>query len=159
MKEIIGYKAFNEGLINRYGVKFEQGLTYSIPGTARFGNDGNGFHLCTYLEDTLRYFDALEENIDICRVLGSGDMHVYNDDYYGYYDMYAVSQLKILHLLSKEEILAETNKMWFERLKRFIMGYRISQSELENILANNCSDYQKEELKKIYKYYQNKSNF
>ena len=43
---IIGYKAFDKGLINRYGTKFEVGKIYIAEGAIKFGNQGNGFHLC-----------------------------------------------------------------------------------------------------------------
>ena len=97
---IIGYKAFDKGLINRYGTKFEVGKIYIAEGAVKFGNQGNGFHLCKNMEDTFRYFDAMESEIDICKVKGSGDAIEYYDEYYGYYDMFAVSELEILKKLS-----------------------------------------------------------
>ena len=40
---IKGYKAFDNGLINRYGKKFELEKTYTTEGKISFGNNGNGF--------------------------------------------------------------------------------------------------------------------
>ena len=57
---------FNDDLTNRYGTKFEVGKTYHANGDIKFGNDGNGFHMCKNIEDTLRYFDAFNDNIRIC---------------------------------------------------------------------------------------------
>ena len=90
--EVKGYKAFNKGLTNRYGRKFELGKKYSTTGEISFGNDGNGFHFCKNIEDTLRYFDAVNDEISICEVKGSGDRILKEDEYYGYYEMYIVEK-------------------------------------------------------------------
>ena len=66
--EIRGYKAFNKDMTNRYGVEFKVGSVYEVEGDARFGNDGNGFHFCKRLEDTLRYFDGMGDEIQIAEV-------------------------------------------------------------------------------------------
>ena len=63
---MIGFKVFDYGLINRYGFKYELNKTYHTDGELRFGIDGNGFHMCKNIEDTLRYFDAFNDNIRIC---------------------------------------------------------------------------------------------
>ncbi len=60
---MIGYKCFNSDLTNRYGSKFEVGKTYHAKGDIKFGNNGNGFHMCKNMEDTLRYFDAFNDNV------------------------------------------------------------------------------------------------
>ena len=70
--EIIGYKCFNKDLLNRYGKKFRLGKIYITEGSIKFGNSGNGFHLCKNMENTFRYFDAMNENVDICKVRASG---------------------------------------------------------------------------------------
>lgn len=69
---ITGYKCFNKDLINRYGMQFEVGKIYSVNGNISFGNNGNDFHMCVRLEDTLRYFDSFTQEIDICEVIGYG---------------------------------------------------------------------------------------
>ena len=86
---IKGYKCFNKNLINRYGIPFEVGKTYKVDGNISFGNNGNGFHMCVNLEDTLRYFDGFNTEIDICEVIGDGNFVLFEDNYYGYYDMYS----------------------------------------------------------------------
>ena len=57
---MLGYKCFNENLTNRYNTKFEIGKIYHVNGNIKFGNNGNGFHICKNLEDTLRYFNSFE---------------------------------------------------------------------------------------------------
>ena len=39
--EIKGYKAFNHDLTNRYGEKFNEGVTYYVNGPIKYGNNGN----------------------------------------------------------------------------------------------------------------------
>lgn len=129
--QIIGYKCFNEDLTNRYGTKFEVGKIYIAQGAIKFGNNGNGFHLCKNIEDTFRYFDAMEGTVSICQVKGSGEMVSYFDDYYGYYDMYAVEKLEILKLLTREEIVGIGLSIGYERVKRFIAGFKLNQEEIE----------------------------
>ena len=51
--EVIGYKCFNEDLTNSYGKKFAIGQIYITTGALKFGNNGNGFHLCKNIEDIL----------------------------------------------------------------------------------------------------------
>ena len=48
--ELNGFKCFNKGLINRYGMQFELNKVYHCDGEIIFGNHGNGFHMCKYLE-------------------------------------------------------------------------------------------------------------
>ena len=96
-----GYKAFNADLTNRYGVPFIEGGKYSVDGPAVFGNSGNGFHFCERLEDTLRYFDAMNDDVKIAEVIGSGKMVEANDEYYGYYDMFSATELEVIRILSR----------------------------------------------------------
>ena len=67
MEEIHGYKAFNKDKTNRYGRLFIDGETYQINEMPSFGNKGVGFHFCKRLEDTLRYFPAMKEEIEMFR--------------------------------------------------------------------------------------------
>lgn len=128
--EIRGYKAFDKNMNNRYGQHFEEGETYSVSGDISYGNNGNGIHFCERLEDTLRYFDAMNGEVTIAEVIGSGDIVESFDDYYGYYNMYSAQELKVVRALSRFEIvspyLAMTN---IERVKRFVQGYRLTSVE------------------------------
>lgn len=128
---IIGYKCFNEDMTNRYGMKFSIGKIYIAKGTIKFGNNGNGFHICTNIEDTFRYFDVKNKDFNICEVIGSGKTVKYDDEYYGYYDMYSVEQLEIIKKLSRKEIIDIGLDLDFLRTKRFIQGIKLSGYELE----------------------------
>ena len=64
MDEVKGYKAFNKDATNRYGRPFTEGETYRITGELQFGNDGNGFHMCTSLCDVFRYVNAIDDDIN-----------------------------------------------------------------------------------------------
>ena len=92
---IRGYKAFNADLTNRYGIPFEEGKKYSVNGHAVFGNHGNGFHFCERLEDTLRYSDALKEDVIITKVTALGNVIEFSDEYYGYFDLYVTDKIRI----------------------------------------------------------------
>ena len=124
-----GYKSFNADMTNTYGKKFEVGKIYTVNGPIKFGNSGNGFHICKNIEDTFRYFDT--NNIAVCEVNGFGKKVKYEDEYYGFYDMYAVEKIEILKLLRRREILEymlETNP---ERVARFIQLFNLYDDEIE----------------------------
>ena len=128
---IIGYKAFNSDLTNRYGIKFEIGKIYLSTGAIRFGNNGNGFHLCKNIEDTFRYFDT--QKMTVCKVIGSGDFAENNsqeDDYYGFSDMYAVEKLQVLKELTRMEIIQEGLKLNEIRAHRFVSLYPLTEEEI-----------------------------
>ncbi len=145
--EVIGYKCFNEDLSNRYKVPFEVGKTYEIDGDVKFGNDGNGFHFCKNIEDTLRYFDT--SSCSICLVKGSGKVFSYDDDYNGFYDMYVAEKIEIIKKLSREEIIDIGLNLYDYRLYRFIQLFKLSCDEIEQFkekfsndkILNNYIDY------------------
>ena len=101
---VIGYKGFNKDFTNRYGNKFEIGKVYHADGEIKWGNNGNGFHLCTNIEDCFRYVDS--DTSVITEVIGFGKMKEYDDEYYGYYDMYVCENLRIVRVISREEIIS-----------------------------------------------------
>ena len=77
--EIIGYKCFNKGLLTNNNLKIEINMIYHCNDDISFGK--NGFHFCLNLEDTLRYFDAFNESVDITIVKGFGNIISYNETY------------------------------------------------------------------------------
>ena len=95
----------------------------------KFGNNGNGFHMCKNMEDTFRYFDST--NIAVCEVNGFGKKKLYDDEYYGFYDMYAVEKIEILKLLKRKEILDYMLKLYPERVKRFIQLFKLYDDEIK----------------------------
>lgn len=129
-EKVIGYKCFNKGLTNRYGYQFEVGKTYHCDKEIQFGNDGHGFHMCKRLEDTFRYFDTTNGEIDICAVTGFGTIHKIDDEYNGYYDMYSCEYLKIKKLLTRGEIIAYGLKLSPFRAERFIQTLSMTPEEV-----------------------------
>ena len=145
---MLGYKAFDENLINRYGTKLELEKEYTIDGEIKFGS--NGFHFCTYLEDTLRYVDGTNAVIAIVESLG--DLQKYDDEYNGYYDMFVTNKIKIIKVLTKEDIFNYMFKLPKFRLIRLISSYFQFNEEdlqmLEMLYLNN------DNIIKAIKYYQ-----
>ena len=156
---IFGYKCFNKGLTNRYGYKFEVGKEYIRTGEIKFGNNGNGFHFCKNIEDTFRYFNAMEEEIEVCLVIGDGACEKYEDTYNEYYDLYSVEKLKIVKVLTREEIINIGINLDEIRVKRFIQGFKLNSQEIElfkdkfqnNISVINVILYYQDKDKEVYK--------
>ena len=127
-----GYKAFNSNETNRYGKEYKENTTYYTEGPLKFGNHGNGFHFCKRLEDTLRYFPAMEEEVQIAEVTSLEDYVEYEDDYYGYYDIYAARVLRIDRFIPREEII----NMYLDldvpsRVIRFVASYKLTPEEID----------------------------
>lgn len=132
--EKIGYKCFNKDMTNRYGNKFEIGHTYSVSGEIKFGNSGNGFHFCTNFEDCFRYFSTFDEEISLCLVKGYGNISCYNDEYYGFYDMFCSSNIEIIKEISREEIIQMALHLNEIRICRFIQLFKLNNNEKNMIL-------------------------
>ena len=143
-----GYKGFNGNKTNRYGYTFEEGKTYKIDGDISFGNEGNGFHMCTSLSDVFRYFD---DDIVVARVIGYGNTVCYNDEYNGYYEMYAVSNLYITKFLTREEIVDKMLKCSDIDTLKFISTYVLNEEEKKLFLQKYNQDIK---MKKYILYYQ-----
>ncbi len=126
---IEGYKCFNADFTNQYGKKFEVGKIYTATGKIKFKN--NGFHLCTYIEDVFRFFDAKNKEIIICKVKGTGNFSSSNDEYNGYFDMYSVEKIEIIKKLTREEIIQIGLSLNDDRAFRFIQGYTLTQEEIK----------------------------
>ena len=133
---IIGYKCFDKGLINKYGKKFSVGKIYIMPNTIKFGQNCKGFHMCKRIEDTFRYFEALKNEVEVCLVKGSGKIIESYDDYYGYYDIYSVEKIEILKQLSREEIINEGLNMSAPRAKRFVSTLKLTREEIQLFKEN-----------------------
>lgn len=159
--EVKGYKAFNKGLTNRYGRKFEIGKQYSLDGKISFGNKGNGFHFCKNIEDTLRYFDGVDEEIEIAEVIGSGEIVTNEDEYNGFYDMYSAQRIKINKKIERQEIVNMflTTITIEPRVVRFIQLFRLTEKEIEMFKLKyggylqimNAIAYYQEGKKDVYK--------
>lgn len=159
---VFGYKCFNSDLTNCYNFKFKLGNSYHIDGTIKFGIDGNGFHMCERLEDTLRYFGSMNIDISICEVVGSGDIVTYSDDYNEYYDMYSVSDIKIIRKLERDEIIHMMLNVNENRVIRFIQFFKLLDEEIDmfekkfcknEMIINTLNYYQKGEKNAYSKKY------
>ena len=148
---IIGFKCFNKNLTNRYGFQYKIGKTYNAKGKIKFGNDGNGFHFCKNLEDTLRYYDALKEQVDICLVVGFGNIVMYEDTYNEYYDMYASENMIILRKLSRDEIIKYAYNLRWPRINRFLSGFLLTAEEIKIFKSKF---YNKQDIINTIEYYQ-----
>ncbi len=126
-----GYKCFNKDLINNYGMQFDCGKIYKVEGNVKFGNNGNGFHFCSNIEDTLRYFDSFNNEIIICEVIGFGKIKSYEDNYNEYYDMYVASELLITKVLTREEIIKLGLDLPINKVNRFIQGFKLTKEEIQ----------------------------
>ena len=145
---VIGYKVLNSDMTNRYGDKYVIGKTYHAEGELKWGNLGNGFHLCTNLEDCFRYVKAKDSLIT--EVIGFGKLLEYNDEYYGYYDMYVAEYMRIIRIISRDEIINASKFLSDDRLVRLIQTYPMSDEEVEDV-----SEHAKDKIKvlKAIKYY------
>ena len=151
--EIKGFKAFNKDHTNRYGVPFEEGKSYHVDGPISFGNDGNGFHMCTHLSDVFRYFDP--ENVDVAEVIGSGEYVVEDIEDWSepYYDMYAVSDIYIDKFLSREEIIERMCDVSASDVKKFFATYNPTDDEAIRILRGNRGRFEHYKALAAYLYY------
>ena len=144
---MFGYKVFYNGLIDSFGNKHTIGTKYKLDGEVKWSQ--NGFHFCKRPEDTLRNFDDFNNKLEIALIHASGNIVEYDDEYYGYYDMFASSEYKIIRVMSREEIVREvlTSKNIF-RQKRLLERMRLTEEQLK--LFKGLS----EELDDVISYYQ-----
>ena len=125
---IKGFKCFYSGLTNAFGQKLQLDKKYVYDGKVEFKS--SGYHLCTNLEDTLRYFDGVNKSIDICEVIGFPEYIKLEDEYYGYYDMYACQCILLTKILTRNEIIKKADRMHALAFKRFAAGYKLTEEEL-----------------------------
>lgn len=134
MKKIIGYKSLDKDYKDISGNILEENKTYHVDGNVVYGNGGNGYHFAKKLEDTLRYQLKDEDYLtrpNIAKVVGFGNIVESYDDYYGYYELYAAENIKILKYLSEEEIIAYALKLNETRMLRFVSSYRLNKDEIK----------------------------
>lgn len=135
---MIGYKSFDPNCKDQYGNSYEVGKKYHSVDSPNFGH--SGFHFCSRPEDTLRYASS-NQNFDIYLIEASGNIVLYNDEYYGYYDMYSSEYMRILRYVSRFEvvhgIVSSNNE---DRINRLISLTKLSKDEIEYILKNTKSE-------------------
>ena len=148
---IKGFKCFYSGLVNAFGQQLELDKKYVYDGPVKFKS--GGYHLCTNLEDTLRYFDD-DKGIDICEVVGYPKYIKYDDEYYGYYDMYACQGILLKKILTRDEIISKADEMNPIAFKRFSTGYKLTKDELSYFKNKYRSQY--DVLYHLIYYYEDK---
>lgn len=134
MKKIIGYKSVDKNYKDISGNIVEEHKTYHVDGDIIYGNGGNGYHFAKKLEDTLRYQLSDEDFLtrpNIAKVIGFGDIVESFDEYYGYYELYAASNIKILKYLKEDEIIAYALSLREDRMLRFVSLYRLNSNEIK----------------------------
>lgn len=124
---IQGYKCFHKGLIDNDGCQYEVGKVYH---TKEFMEKDHGFHVCTNLEDTLRNFDAMNSEVDIALVNCFGKLNKFNDENYGFYDMYLAENIVIKKVLTREEIINYALNLDPESIKRFLTLFKLTEEEI-----------------------------
>ena len=100
-----GYKVLDRGLINQYGVPYELGKKYYLIGELVWSK--NGFHFCERPEDTLKFIEYFDSDIDMTEVECTGDIITRDDEYYGFYDMHASTEMIIKRIIPREEYFKE----------------------------------------------------
>lgn len=134
MNEIIGYKSVDKNYKDISGNILEENKIYHVDGNIVYGNGGNGYHFAKKLEDTLRYQlndDDFLTRPNIAKVIGFGDIVESFDEYYGYYELYAASNIKILKYLKEDEIIAYALSLREDRMLRFVSLYRLNSNEIK----------------------------
>ena len=146
---MLGYKALDDNLINRYGFQYEVGKTYYLDGDLKWMK--NGFHFCTRPEDTLRYVNGCCD-YKIVEVRGYGDLIKYDDEQYDFYDMYVSSIMDIIRIIPREELFDMIINTYDDRVKRFIILSELNEEE-KKIIINKYPN-----LEFYINYYQNKEH-
>ena len=154
MNRVVGYEAFNN-MKDCFGNEYQVGETYETSGPIKFKE--NGFHFCTHISDVFRYCDGFDENTVVCEVIGSGDLHRYDDEIYDYLDMYSSSKFEVSKILSREEIVATAMSDGTISVLRLIAGYKLNDEEIALILSR----FNEDAVRKYIDYYQknNKAAF
>ena len=72
----------------------------------------------------------MNEEICICEVIGLGNKKQYDDEYYGYYDMYSVEKIKIIRIVPRIEIINIGLNLNEVRISRLIQGLKLTKDEI-----------------------------
>ena len=130
MEYKVSYKAYNRGLINQFGEKFEIGKKYTVENELKWQR--NGFHFSSNLEDVFRFYPNNEE-LDICQVLGSGEIQTREDTFYDYETHYS-SEITITKILSREEVIEYAKNLDDYRFCRFVSGFKLTEEEINYLM-------------------------
>lgn len=144
---MFGYKVFYKGLKDSFGNEHTLGKKYKLDEEVKWSQ--NGFHFCKRPEDTLRNFDDFNNELEIALIEASGNIVEYDDEYYGYYDMFASSEYKIIRVMSRDEIVRNVlTSRNILRQKRLLERMRLTESQLKHFKGLSI------ELDDVISYYQ-----
>lgn len=128
--KVFGFKIFNKDFTNRYHKKFKVGKSYQVKGEIKWGPDGNGFHMCTVLQDCFRFFEHQE--VIVTRVIGSGRKICRDYEYCGNLDMYVCEKLKVLEVIPWSEVLTIILELTdYKELVKFLSCVTLTEEEFE----------------------------
>lgn len=129
-----GYKSFDKNGLNQSNEKLIAGKKYHCDGIIKYNH--NGYHFSTRFEDTIAFSDKNSNlhDVIIAEVIGSGDIdevpYGYSN-YYGYYDMYACSDIEIIRFIPREELIFDALNLPEYRMERFISGIKLTDEEIK----------------------------
>ena len=161
---IRGYKSFSSNGTNQAHEIMEAGKKYHCDGIIKYNK--NGYHLATNFEDTIAFSDIVDSDgnsndlhdVIIAEVIGSGDIDKVSDmyaNYYGYFDMYACSDIEIVRFIPREELMKMALELNNVRMERFVSYLKMSSEELKlfqgyNIRVDAAIEYYHNNNKSIY---------
>ncbi len=147
---MVGYKSYDGNKVKEEDILNKH---FHLDGNIKFHK--RGYHFCERIEDTLRYSGGISNpNIIIAEVEANNIIDEGSDEYYGYYDMYATSDLYVKKILSREELIDYfLNNSNNNRVKRFIESYKLNEIEIELFKLQYIDDPL---LIKTIEYYQEK---
>lgn len=150
--KITGYKAFNPGLTNQFGMPFEEGKTYTVTGEIKKGRNGNGYHFAANLEDSIHFIiDEDHEEVVVAQVTGEGIIITFETEDGEFSDLYVTSQLTINHILTREEIINHMLERHAVFAQRFIKKFPLTPEERQLFKTQFANDFA---FQKAMAYYQ-----
>ena len=116
--------------------------------------EGTGYIVYSSIADSLRGL-SVEDEKKVALVEVLGQRSGFDSEYYGYYNMICTDKIKILSLLSEEEIMAEALRSGDFQTIRLIQGYKIPEEYVEKLAQKGLAIWQSLEYyqkgnKKIY---------
>ena len=145
MEKHLGYKAFKKDRTNLYGTKFEEKNIYSINNNMPISchkysifNQSNGFHMSVDFANIFRYVE--DDDVQVALVLGFGECQYFEDNYYGYHNMYACQNLYVIRFLSREEIIELILKQNDFELSKILYTFKFKYDEKIKLLKKHIGN-------------------
>lgn len=140
--KITGYKAFDPGMKNQYGMTFEEGKTYTAEGAIINGTHGNGYHFAAHLEDSIHFIiDEEHKEVVVAKVTGEGTVKTFTTEDDEFSDLYVAAQLTINHILTREEIITHMLNKRPYFAQRFIRKFPLTVEEQQLFKERFAKDW------------------